>query len=141
MLTTAWGSVLVARKGELLDLTAFPGFVAALDGADVGLAVLAERGADYEVVSLSTTVEGKGVGRALLTRCVADARSRGCGRLWLTTTNNNVRAIDFYQRFGLDLCAFYRNGAEASRRVKPSIPLRDERGVPVAHELEFELAL
>ena len=141
MLTTAWGSVLVARKGELLDLTAFPGFVAALDGADVGLAVLAERGADYEVVSLSTTVEGKGVGRALLTRCVADARSRGCGRLWLTTTNNNVRAIDFYQRFGLDLCAFYRNGVGASRRVKPSIPLRDEHGVPLAHELEFELAL
>ena len=124
MLTTAWGSVLVARKGELLDVTAFPGFVAAL-----------------EVVSLSTTVEGKGVGRALLTRCVADARSRGCGRLWLTTTNNNVRAIDFYQRFGLDLCAFYRNGVDASRRVKPSIPLRDERGVPLAHELEFELVL
>ena len=64
-----------------------------------------------------------------------------CRRVWLTTTNNNVRAFAFYQRFGMDLAAFYRNGVEVSRRVKPSIPPRDAFGVAIAHELEFELIL
>jgi ribosomal protein S18 acetylase RimI-like enzyme len=141
VLVAAWGSVLAARKGEIVDASLLPGFVAAMDAADVGLAVVAARGPEYEVVSVSTTVPGHGVGRALLQRCVDDARSHGCRRVWLTTTNNNVRALAFYQRFGMDLCAYYRNGVEAARQLKPSIPLRDEFGVPIAHELELELLL
>jgi hypothetical protein len=42
-LTRCWGSVLVARGGELLDASAFPALVAELDGARVGLLVLAVR--------------------------------------------------------------------------------------------------
>jgi len=137
----AWGTVVVARRGEAVDVTGLPGFVARLDGVDVGLAVVAARGVEYEIVAVSSQVEGKGVGRALLDDCVADARDRGCRRLWLSTTNNNVRALAFYQRNGLDLCAFRRDGVALSRRVKPSIPVRDASGVPIAHELELELLL
>jgi RimJ/RimL family protein N-acetyltransferase len=141
VLEDAWGSVSVARKGEVLDASSLPGFVARVDRNPVGLAVVAARGKEYEIVSISTTLEGHGVGRALLQRCVDDARRLGCHRVWLTTTNNNVRSFAFYQRFGMDLCAFYRHGVELSRRVKPSIPLRDEFGVAIAHELEFELII
>jgi len=118
-----------------------PGLVAEVDGTRVGLAVVAVRGEECEVVSLSTSREGAGVGRALLQACVEDARSRGCRRVWLTTTNNNVRAFAFYQRFGMDLCAFHRHGVDASRRVKPSIPSHDPSGIPIVHELEFELVI
>jgi ribosomal protein S18 acetylase RimI-like enzyme len=100
-LKRAWGSVYIARKGELLDASALKGFVASLTGADIGLVTVANRGLEYEVVSISTTLEGVGVGRALMKRAVDDARASGCRRIWLTTTNNNVRAIGFYQRFGL----------------------------------------
>lgn len=140
-LISSWGSVFAARKGELVDASVLPGFVAALDDTDVGLAVVAPRGPEYEVVSVSTTSEGRGVGRALLQHCVDDARERGCSRVWLTTTNDNVRAFAFYQRFGMDLCAFYRQGVDVSRQLKPSIPPRGAAGVPIAHELEFELLL
>ena len=111
-------------------MTGLPGFVARLDGTDVGLAVVAVRGDDYEVVAISSQVEGRGVGSALLARCRRDALERGCRRLWLCTTNNNVRALAFYQRQGLDLCAFRRDGVAESRRVKPSIPIHDPAGVP-----------
>jgi len=141
LMTRAWGSVVVARRGEAVDVTGLPGFVARLAGVDVGLALAAVRGEDYEVVAISTQVEGSGVGSALLTRCIEDARDLACRRLWLCTTNDNVRALAFYQRRGLDLCAFRRDGVAASRRVKPSIPLRDDAGVPIAHELELELVL
>lgn len=141
LMRAAWGTVVVARRGQAVDVTGLPGFVARLDGTDVGLAVVAARGEEYEVVAISTQVEGRGVGRALLERCVRDARERGCRRLWLTTTNNNVRALAFYQRNGLDLCAFRRDGVAESRRVKPSIPAYDAAGVPIAHELDLELVL
>jgi ribosomal protein S18 acetylase RimI-like enzyme len=141
LMSQAWGSLVVARRGEAVDVTGLPGFVARLDGADVGLALVAVRDEDYEVVAISTRVEGRGVGRALLARCVDDARDQGCRRLWLCTTNDNVRALGFYQRNGLDLCAFRRDGVAESRRVKPSIPLHDGTGVPIAHELELELLL
>lgn len=139
--TTVWGSVLVARKGELLDSATLPGFVAVSDGDRVGLALFCVRGEEYEVVSVWAAISGVGVGRALMQRCFEDARARRCGRVWLTTTNDNVRAIDFYQRLGMNLCAFTRDGVAADRILKPSIPLRNEFGVGIDHELEFELLL
>jgi ribosomal protein S18 acetylase RimI-like enzyme len=141
LMTEAWGTTVVARRGEAVDVTGLPGFVARLDGEDVGLALVAVAGDDYELVTISTRVEGSGVGSALLVRCIADAREQGCRRLWLCTTNDNVRALAFYQRHGLDLCAFRRGGVAESRRVKPSIPLHGAAGVPIAHELELELVL
>jgi ribosomal protein S18 acetylase RimI-like enzyme len=140
-LQRAWGSVFGARLGELVDVSALPGVVAELDGDRVGLAAVAVRGSGCELVSLWAAVEGRGVGSALLTRCLDDARAAGCHRLWLITTNDNVRAFGFYQRHGLDLCALHRGGVAASRRVKPSIPLRGAGGIPLAHELEFEASL
>jgi ribosomal protein S18 acetylase RimI-like enzyme len=140
-LQRAWGSVYAARKGELVDASALDGFVATLDGIDVGLLTVRHDEFEYEVVSISTSIEGSGVGQALMSRAIHDARSFGCRRIWLTTTNNNIRAIAFYERLGMNLCAFYPDGVSASRQVKPSIPLRDGSGVPIAHELEFELLL
>ena len=97
---SAWGSIYVARKGQLLDASALNGFVASLDAVDVGLITLLQHGTEYEVVSISTTIEGHGVGRTLFSRAIDDARSRGCGRVWLTTTNNNTRAIAFTEVSG-----------------------------------------
>ena len=99
------------------------------------------RNDDLEVVAVSTSRRRQGVGHALMQQCLDQAVDRGCRRIWLVTTNNNIAAIAFYQRFGMDLCAFRRHGVRASRAVKPSIPLRDSAGLPIDHELEFELRL
>ena len=137
----AWGSVHVARRGELLDASAFPALVAELDGARVGLLVLAVRAEDCEVVSLTTDVRRRGVGRALIQRCIEVARDAGCRRLTLTTTDNNTAAIAFYHRLGLARIAVRPDGVAASRRIKPSIPMYDEHGRAIAGEVDFELPL
>ena len=140
-LEAQWGSALVARKGELLDASHFPGHVAVADGNRVGLAVIAVRDSDYEILSLSSAVLGQGVGTALMQRCFEDARSKLCRRVWLTTTNNNIRAFGFYQRMGMNLCGLHRDAVATARQLKPSIALYDDDGIPIAHELEFELLL
>jgi hypothetical protein len=57
------------------------------------------------------------------------------------TTNDNLRALRFYQRRGLRLAALYPGAVEESRRLKPSIPLIGENGIPIRDELELELDL
>jgi hypothetical protein len=41
----------------------------------------------------------------------------------------------------MDLRRVIRNGVDASGRVKPSIPTIGSDGIPVRHELEFELVV
>jgi ribosomal protein S18 acetylase RimI-like enzyme len=138
----SWGEPVVARLGELVDPTGLAGFVAVLDGERSGLATYAVRGEACEVVTIRSLREGRGVGRALLDAVRDAALEAGCTRLWLITTNDNLRALELYQRWGMEIVAFHRDAVnDARRRLKPSIPERDARGIPIAHELELELRL
>ena len=137
----AWGETSVARKGELVDALDLDGIVA-LDGSErVGLLTYALRGREFEVVTIHVDQEHTGAGRALMDAAKVRAEELQAGRIWLVTTNNNFRAFRFYQCWGMDLVAFYRDGVAQSRLAKPSIPLVDGEGVAVRHELEFELLL
>jgi len=139
--TESWGQPIVARLGELVDPTRLPGLLALLDGERAGLLTYAVRGDECEVVTIRSLLPGRGVGRALLDAVREAAVAAGCARLWLITTNNNVRALGLYQRWGMEIAAFHRDGVAEARRLKPSIPERDADGVPIAHELELELRL
>ncbi len=75
------------------------------------------------------------------TRRARRAVELGARRLWLVTTNNNIRAFGFYQRWGMHIRASYPDGVAASRALKPTIPVVDDDGVPIRDEIEFELRL
>ena len=139
ILTQSWGRAVV-RRGEVLDPTTLPGFVAELDGQLAGLLMYDVRDDECEVVTINASVEGRGVGRALLDAVRDEALRRGCGRLWLVTTNDNLRALRIYQRFGLRLAAL-RPGAvdDSRRRLKPEIAEVGEEGIPIRDELELEM--
>jgi ribosomal protein S18 acetylase RimI-like enzyme len=138
----SWGEPVVARLGELVDPTRLPGYVATLDGQRAGLASYAVRGDECEIVTMRSLREGNGIGRALLDAVREAALEAGCRRLWLVTTNNNLRALELYQRWGMDLVALHRHAvSDARSRLKRSIPERDGSGVAIAHELELELRL
>lgn len=140
-LKDAFGDVEVARKGALIDASALPGFVAVDGGQPVGFLTYEVVEGECEVVAIGSTEEGRGIGRALMDAILDHATAAGCHRLWLITTNNNARAFRFYQIWGMELCAFYRHGVRRSRQAKPSIPERGPNGIPLDHELEFELLL
>jgi GNAT superfamily N-acetyltransferase len=140
-LDVGWGSTGVARLGELIDAAQLPGFVAELDGRRVGLLTFAARPDGIEVATLQALTEGSGVGRALMDRVHALAIELDAPRLWLITTNDNIRAFAFYQRWGMDLVRVVRDGVVASRRVKPSIPTTGSNGIMLRHEIELELRL
>jgi GNAT superfamily N-acetyltransferase len=137
----AWGEPQAARLGELVALDALPGCVARRDGRRAGVARYAVRGEQCELVSIVAIEEGVGVGRALLDAVRELAIASGCSRLWLITTNDNLRALRFYQRFGFDLAVLHHGAVAHARRLKPSIPQRGNDGIPIAHELELRMEL
>ncbi|GAB4426973.1 MAG: GNAT family N-acetyltransferase [Anaerolineae bacterium] len=43
---------------------------------------------------------GRGIGAALMARCLAEARAAGCDVIWLGVWERNPRAIEFYTKWG-----------------------------------------
>jgi RimJ/RimL family protein N-acetyltransferase len=60
-------------------------------------------------------------------------------RLWLITTNDNVRAQRFYERCGFELVAVHEGAVDRARVAKPDIPLLGDGGVEIHDELAYEL--
>lgn len=135
-----WGETVVSR-GAVHDPTALPGFVAEEGGERVGLLTYRIDGADCEVMTIDAFPEGAGAGTALLDAAGRAARGAGCDRVWLITTNDNLRALRFYQRRGFRLVAVHPGALERSRELKPSIPEIGLDGIPLRDELELELRL
>ncbi|MEO3808716.1 GNAT family N-acetyltransferase [Sphaerisporangium sp. B11E5] len=137
VLTSYFGAPEVVSRGKLHDPTGLPGFIAEQDGTPQGLISYTITGPECEIVALV----GPGTGAYLLAATVEFARNEGCHRLWLITTNDNTRALRFYQRQGWDLVALHRDAVTRARAIKPAIPQTGEDNIPIRHELELEFLL
>jgi len=118
-----------------------PGFVVTDAGDPVGLLTYTIDGAACEIVTIDAVIEGNGIGSLLIGSVQDVARAAGCSRLWLVTTNDNVRALGFYRARGFDVVTVREGAIAASRTLKPSIPLVNEAGVPIQDEIEMERRL
>src|ERR1700710_988814 len=73
----------VVSKGRMYDdVSILDGFVAELDGHQIGVALWSEDDGDCELVVIVSTYRGAGVGVALLDAVVAHARASNWNRLW-----------------------------------------------------------
>ena len=128
-------------RGSVWTPAELPGFAAFEGERCVGLVTYEIAGEACEIVTIDALEEGQGIGTALLKAVVAAAREAGCGRVQLLTTNNNLRALAFYQKRGFRLVALVPGAIDEERSVKPSIPLVDSAGLPIRDELHLELSL
>lgn len=140
-LARQWGSDVMVSGGRAIRLTDLDGFAAVEDGTVTGAVTLLSDNGNCEVVSLDSVIENRGTGSALLSAAVSAARERGCRLVFLYTTNDNTRAIRFYQKRGFDMAELFRGSVERARKIKPEIPLTGEDGIPIRHEIRFEKIL
>jgi GNAT superfamily N-acetyltransferase len=131
-----------ARRGELMRPADHPA-VLAWSGDDlVGAATYVIGGTECELLTLHARRQFTGTGSALLTGVRDIARSAGCRRLWVVTTNDNVDALRFYQRRGFRLARLRPGAVDESRAtLKAEIPTSGSYGIPLRDELELELEL
>ena len=136
-----WGSTRIVSRGQAYLAHLLPGFVAMRDDQRVGLVTYRLDGEECELMTINSLEEGSGIGTALIEAVKAAAIEEGCKRLWLITTNDNMKALKFYQRRGFHLVAVYPNALDNSRKIKPEIPLFGLDGIPLRDEIELEMKL
>ena len=142
LLGDRWGSTRMVSRGRIWEIPEMSGFI--VEDAEGWLSYGTYRidGDSCELVILDSLREGSGGGSAILEAVASVARSAGCRRLWLVTTNDNVHALRFYQRRGFVLIAVHRDAVTQARRtLKPEIGMVGESGIPIRDELELELEL
>jgi RimJ/RimL family protein N-acetyltransferase len=118
LLSERWGGTIVVVHRDSIDAMALPALVA---GDRHGLATYCLRGADAVLVTL--------LARRL--------KEQGIHRLWVTTTNDNLAALGFYQKRGFRLERLRAGAVEQSRLVKPGIPMLAANGIAIRDEIDL----
>jgi GNAT superfamily N-acetyltransferase len=137
LLRQQWGDSVVSL-GRAVDPYVLPVRVARAGGVLAGVATYLIEDDEFEVVALAATGEVRGTGHALMMDLLDMARQAGVRRMRLVTTNDNLRAIGFYQIIGMTIARVGINAVEQARKLKPDIPRTGENGIPIRDEIEFE---
>lgn len=137
-----WFGTDMLIRGEVIDMAQVDGFVLLGDlGELLGLVTYIIRGGACEITSLNSECEGCGIGTALVGRVKAEALARGCTRLRVMTTNDNLNAIGFYQKRGFAWVGVNFGAIDLERAQKPEIPLIGQNGIEMHHENDFSMEL
>lgn len=145
-LIAVWGDPEIVVHGTRYRADTLPALIAEVRGRTVGTVSYRISADTLELVSLEACGElvdavppfrpvGRiGVGTAL----VETVSCRAPARVLVTTTNDNLDALRFYQRRGFRLIGLRPAAVEVSRVIKPSIPERGEYAIPIRDELDLE---
>ena len=136
-----WFTMDMVVHGESVDLGIADGVYACDANEIVGLVTYRIVRNEMEILSLDSIHEKRGIGSVLLDHVIRTAKDIGCSRVMLITTNDNLSALQFYQKRGFDIIRLYHNAVEESRKIKPQIPLIASNGIPIRHEIELEMKL
>ena len=134
-----WGGEEMITRGNIYRPDQLEGFVVEDEEEWIGLLTFVVKDGECEVTSLDSLREGQGIGSKLIDQAIEESRARGCKRLFLITTNDNLNALGFYQKRGFEIAAIYRGAVNESRKRKPTIPLVGMNGIPLRDEIELEM--
>ena len=136
-----WGDDFLVAHGAAFHPENVSGFIALDDNDWLGLITYTFTDTECEIVSIDSLREGQGIGRALIQKVVEEARANQCQRVHVTTTNENLRALGFYQICGFHLSALRAGAVKEARKLKPDIPETGDHGIPIRDEIELEMLL
>ena len=136
-----WHSKIVMSRGKPYCPHEQDGLIEWRDGRIVGLLTWMREGDELQLLTLNSVLEGQGIGSALMLTAIEEARRDEARKIWLTTTNDNLPAIGFYQRLGFRLTGVNAGAVDEARRIKPQIPETGYKGIPIHDEIVLELDL
>jgi GNAT superfamily N-acetyltransferase len=134
------GTGIVVVHNQIIDVRTLPALIA---GERDGL-VAYKLGSINDVVTaelilLDAITPNQGVGTALMEGLITKLKEQGVELLRVTTTNDNLDALRFYQRKGFRIVAVRPGAVDEARKIKPTIPAIGEYGIPLRDEIELEL--
>lgn len=141
MTVKLWHSKIVVVHGTSFKPSALDGFIAFIGDQRAGFITFEINGTELEIVTLNSILEHQGVGTALMENVRLHAMEKGCEKITVTTTNDNLKALRFYQKRGFSLTAITPNAMDEARKIKPEIPLVGSHGIPLRDEIRLEMTL
>ncbi len=137
-----WHAPHICIRDELYYPHKSDGFVVRREGKMIGLVTFVAQGDSILLITQDSTERGAGIGASLVLKVIDEARKRNTRRIWLTTTNDNLKSIGFYQKMGFRLVAIHRDAVTRTRKsLKPEMPESGMNGLPIMDEIEMELIL
>lgn len=140
VMTAAWGSIMVAAS-RLFNSLELPGYIAEVNTKPVGIITYDILDGRLEIVTLNSWLHGCGVGTTLIEQVKKLTKERNLGSVWLTTSNDNIDALRFYQKRGFRITKVYPDAIDEARKTKPEIPEIGNYGIPLKDALELELKI
>jgi GNAT superfamily N-acetyltransferase len=137
LMNELWGSTLQVVHGTVFRPADLPGLIAERAGRLTGLLTYHVSNGVMEIVTLNALERRAGVGTLLMEAAATDARQQHCHEIRLTTTNDNLDALRFYQRRGLRLVALRPGAVDRARLDKPEIPRIGDFGIPLRDEIDL----
>jgi GNAT superfamily N-acetyltransferase len=134
LLVGRWGSTVVVAHGTRFDAAHLPALVA---GEREGLATYVVSGTEAEIVTLDAVATKRGAGSALIDALADRLRALDVRLIRVSTTNDNLDALRFYQRRGFRLSALRPGAVDAARTEKPEIPMVGAYGIPLRDEIDL----
>jgi GNAT superfamily N-acetyltransferase len=135
--TQLWGAPEVAVHDGVFYPATLPGFIAERGGRIAGLVTFEVRPGVLEIVTINALDLYKGIGTLLIEAVRAEAKRLGCASVTLTTTNDNMGALRFYQRRGFRIAEIRVGAVDRSRERKPEIPRTGDFGIPLHDEIDL----
>jgi GNAT superfamily N-acetyltransferase len=135
--TQLWGAAEVAVHEGIFYPATLPGFIAERAGRIAGLVTFEVQHGALEIATINALDLYQGVGTMLVEAVRAEAKRLGCRHVTLTTTNDNISALRFYQRRGFRLAAIRPGAVDRTRQHKPEIPRTGDYGIPLRDEIDL----
>lgn len=136
-----WGGEPLLIRDSNYWPSKLPGIIAEKNNKLIGFLFYEIQNHDCEIVVFEAFDKFKGTGTELLHRLTLIAKKHRCQRIYLMTHNDNLDALRFYQRRGFVICGIRLNSMDAARKIKPSIPIIGDYGIPMRDEIDLELAI
>ena len=142
LMTELWGAPETVVHDTVYHPAVLPGLIAERGTRIVGLLTYHVTADVLEIVTLNALTRHAGIGSMLIDAVRAEAKQRRCREVTLTTTNDNVDALRFYQRRGFRLAALRPGAVDRARAErKPEIPVTGEYGIPLHDEIDLTCVL
>lgn len=136
-----WGDEKIIVHEEIFNTADLPGFLAMENNELLGYLHYQVRDDHCEILTLASLRQRQGIGTALVDAVEALARKRGCKKLTVTTTNDNLAALVFYQQLGFRMSGVGLGLVDDARLFKSSIPEKGNHDIPIHDEIYLEKTL
>lgn len=131
-----WFSTDMSVRGKVVDATKLDGFILIENEKVIGLVTYLFWDKICEIITLDSKRENIGIGSALIQNVEKVAKERNVQKIQLITTNDNLRALQFYQKRDYYITNIYVNAMDEVRKIK-NVPLIGENGIPLRDEIEL----